>query len=335
MLDLFPLSVRNIEIEGSPMVEFMMEAITNIQPTSLQSLILRDCSSAISFLGGRLPASLKTLNIDGLKKLEFPMQHKHDILEELSISNSCDSLSSIPLVTFPNLNSLEINCANMEPLLVSGSHSFNSLSDFEIFNCPNFESFSREGLLAPNLTRLEVSHCDKLKSLPDQMSRLLPKVEFLSISDCLKIESFPEGGMPPNLRTIRIENCEKLLSGLAWPSMHMLTSLYVTGPCDGIKSFPKEHLLPPSLKTLRLYYFSSLETLDCKGFVHLASLQELHIYDCQKLENMSGERLPDSLIKLSINSCPLLQKQCHMKHSQIWPKISHIRGIMVDNRWIL
>ena len=32
--------------------------------------------------------------------------------------------------------------------------------------------------------------------------------------------------------------------------------------------------------------------------------------------------------------CPLLEKRCRMKHPQIWPKISHIPGIQVDDRWI-
>ena len=39
----FPLSVERIEIEESPVVESMMEAITNIQPTCLRCLTLRDC----------------------------------------------------------------------------------------------------------------------------------------------------------------------------------------------------------------------------------------------------------------------------------------------------
>ncbi|KAL5133225.1 putative disease resistance RPP13-like protein 1 [Glycine soja] len=327
-LHVFPLLLEWIDVEGSPMVESMIEAIFSIDPTCLQHLTLRDCSSAISFPGGRLPASLKTLHISNLKNLEFPTHHKHELLESLSLYNSCDSLTSLPLATFPNLKSLQIgNCEHMESLLVSGAESFKSLCSLRIFRCPNFVSFWREGLPAPNLTRIEVGHCDKSKSLPDKMSSLLPKLELLQISDCPEIESFPEGGMPPNLRTVSIGNCEKLMSGLAWPSMGMLIHLYVRGPCDGIKSFPKEGLLPPSLTSLYLYDMSNLEMLDCTGLLHLTSLQELTIRECPLLENMVGERLPVSLIKLTIRGCPLLEKQCRRKHPQIWPKISHIRHI--------
>ncbi|XP_020215714.1 putative disease resistance protein At3g14460 [Cajanus cajan] len=332
-LDVFPPSVEFIEIKGSPMVESMMEAITDVQPTSLHYLSLSDSSSAISFPGGRLPASLKSLSIYHIKKLGFPSQQKHELLESLTVYNSCDSLTSLPLITFPNLKTLIIDgCENMESLLVSVSESPKNLSYFVIRHCPNFVSFPREGFPAPNLTSFSVGFCDKLKSLPTQMSALLPKLEHIYISNCPEIESFPEGGMPPNLSRIWISNCEKLVSGLAWPSMDMLTDLIIGGPCDGIKSFPKEGLLPLSLTSLYLQNLSSLEMLDCKGLLHLTSLQKLQIEDCQKLENMAGERLPLSLIKLQIISCPLLQKR--VKHRQIWPKISHIPGIKVDDRWI-
>ncbi|KAH1068570.1 hypothetical protein GYH30_006228 [Glycine max] len=139
------------------MVESMVEAISSIETTCLQHLKLRDCSSAISFPGGRLPASLKTQVISNLKNLEFPTQHKHQLLESLFLYNSCDSLKSLPLVTFPNLKSLPIeNCEHMESLLVSGAESFKSLCSLRISQCPNFVSFWREGLPAPNLTDFEV-----------------------------------------------------------------------------------------------------------------------------------------------------------------------------------
>ncbi|KAG2380623.1 putative disease resistance RPP13-like protein [Vigna angularis] len=227
----FPLLVESIKVEGGPMVESMMEAISNIQPTCLQSLKLQNCSSDISFRGGRLPASLKTLDIRGINKLKFPLQHKHELLESLSIINSCDSLTSLPLAIFPNLTSLQItNCENMESLLVSGSEISKRLNTFAIDHCPNFVSFPGEGLCMPNLTSFTVCNCDKLKSLPDQMGTLVPKMEYLSISNCQQIESFPGGGMPPNLRTVCIENCVKLLSNQAWVGMDMVTSLSVWGP---------------------------------------------------------------------------------------------------------
>jgi hypothetical protein len=116
----------------------------------------------------------------------------------------------------------------------------------------------------------------------------------------------------------------------------MLSHLSIGDLCDGIDSFPKKGfaLLPPSLTSICLWKMSSLHTLECRGLLHLTSLQRLTVEDCPKLENMEGERLPASLIKLQIIGCPLLEERCRMKHSQIWPKISHIKGIQVNGKWI-
>ncbi|PNX77857.1 disease resistance protein [Trifolium pratense] len=141
------------------------------------------------------------------------------------------------------------------------------------------------------------------------------------------METFPEGGMPRSLRTLRIGNCEKLLRNPSLTLFDMLTVLSIGGPCDGVESFPKKGLalLPPSLTTIYLRKMSSLHTLECTGLLHLTSLQQLMITDCPQLENIEGERLPASLIKLQIIGCPLVEERCRMKHPQIWPKISHIK----------
>ncbi|WJX30793.1 hypothetical protein P8452_19291 [Trifolium repens] len=285
-----------------------------------------------------LSISMKTLHIEDFRKLEFTKQHNHKLLESLPIHNSCDSLTSLPLDIFPNLKRLYIsNCENLESLLVSQSHDFilQNLTSFEIRECPNLVSLSSQGLPAPNMTRFLISKCKKLKSLPHQMNILLPKLEYFRLENCPEIGSFPESGMPPKLRSIRITNCTKLLSGPSWPSMDMLTDVTIEGPCDAIKSFPKEGLLHASLKSLTLLTFSSLEMLDCKGLRHLTSLQQLRINDCPKLENMVGvETLPASILNLCIIGCPLLKEKCHMKHPQIWNKISHIKDISVDHKRI-
>ncbi|GAU30263.1 hypothetical protein TSUD_384850 [Trifolium subterraneum] len=143
--------------------------------------------------------------------------------------------------------------------------------------------------------------------------------------------------MPPSLRSLRIWNCEKLLRNPSLTSFDMISHLSIGDlRDDAIKSFPNKGfaLLPPSLTSLILWGMSSLHTLECTGLLHLTSLQQLELIDCPRLENMEGERLPASLIKLEIYECPLLEERCRMKHPQIWPKISHIKGIQVDDKWI-
>ncbi|KAK7327806.1 hypothetical protein VNO77_21897 [Canavalia gladiata] len=280
-----PSSLEDLWIEGSH-VESMFEAISysNTQPSS---------SNFYSFLGDCLPSSLTQLTIFNCNKLHLP-----------------DFLPSLPLDTFTNLNQLNIyNCKNIGCVTVS--QSLPKLASFSVVKCPNFVSFPMQGLPAPNLFQFIISDCYKLESLPSHMNTLLPKLEYLYIDDCPEIESFPEGGMPPSLRKLHIENCHKLLRSPSLASMDMLSELHIRGPCEEVNSFPKEGLvlLPPSLTFLELYSLQNVETLECKGLLHLTSLQLLTIRECPKLENMLGERLPASLIKLQIDGCPLLQER--------------------------
>ncbi|CAL5183498.1 unnamed protein product [Lathyrus oleraceus] len=331
-LNELPLSLEELNVGGREVTESVFEAIAITPPISLKSLVIRDCSSAISFPRDCLPLSLESLSITNSSNLDFPKQnHGHESLKFLLINRSCDSLITLSLDTLPNLHHLQIgNCENIECLFVS--KVLQNLVDIEISDCPKFVSFPKEGLSAPNLTSLYVSNCVNLKSLPCHINTLLPKLESVWIYDCPKLETFSEGGMPPSLRTIWIGNCEKLLMSSSLTSMDVLTDLFINGPCDGVEYFPKKGyaLLPPSLTYLQISNCSSLHTFDCTGLLHLTSLQTLTILFCPKLENIVGERLPASLTELYISACPLLKEQCRVKY----PQISPIPSIVVDEKWI-
>jgi len=329
------LSLKKLSIQGREMTESVFEAIAINPSISLQKLEIKDCSSAVSFPGEFLPLSLEGLSITNFKNLDFPNpSHLHESLKNLRIDN-CDSLTTLPLDTLPNLCHLEImNCENIE--CFSASKILQNLYQIRIEDCPKFVSFPAKGLSAPNLKLLNVAGCVNLKSLLCHVNTLLPKLDHVGISNCPKIETFAEGGMHLSLRSLFVANCEKLLRNPSLTLMDMLTQLTIHGPCDGVESFPNKGfgLLPPSLTSIALRCFSNLHTLECMGFLHLTSLQHLTFEDCTKLETMEGKMMPASLIKLQIAGCPPLEERCSMKHPQIWPKISHIRGIKVGNKWI-
>ncbi|XP_058754762.1 putative disease resistance RPP13-like protein 1 [Vicia villosa] len=330
--ELLPLSLKELKTQGKLVTESVFEAFRITLPTSLRNLYIEDCSSAISFPRDCMPASLQCLTIKNCENLDFPMQnHQLESLVYLYIKRSCDSLRTLSLETFPNLQYLCIkNCENFEYL--SALKNLQNLVDIGTRDCPNFVPFLGEGLSAPNLNTLHVSCCVNLKSLPCHIDTLLPMLENLTIEDCPEIETFPEGGMPSSLRSLRILNCDKLLRSPSLTFPDMLTHLTIT---DSAQSFPKEDfaLLPPSLTSLELWSMSSLHTLECRGLLHLTSLRKLSIRDSPKLENIAGDsRLPASLLKLRIYRCPLLEERCRMKHPQIWPKLSHIPDIQFNRR---
>ncbi|KAK7318932.1 hypothetical protein RJT34_03641 [Clitoria ternatea] len=174
----FPMlkSLQSLDIKGCQLVKSMVGIITSTQPTCLQFLEISSCSCVLSF-----------------------------------------SVTSFLLDGFPNLKSLTLGgCRGLQTLTVSLLHlKLFALGYLEIYSCPDFEGFPTKGLVAPNLTTLFLNNCPVLKSLPSRMNTLLPKLHRLEITRCPQIDAFPEGGLPPNLEILRIEECGNLLRSLS------------------------------------------------------------------------------------------------------------------------
>ena len=119
-----------------------------------------------------------------------------------------------------------------------------------------------------------------------------------------------------------------------------LIKLSIDGECLDVDSFPGERengvmmLLPNSLSILCISYFQNLECLSPKGFQNLTSLNQLKIYNCQKLTSLPKEGLPPSLTQLEIRNCPLLSQHCNSEKAQEWSKIAHIPCVLIDNKFI-
>nr|KYP45291.1 Putative disease resistance RPP13-like protein 1 [Cajanus cajan] len=225
-----------------------------------------------------------------------------------------------------------------------GNFSYHKLTFLMLIDCDNCCMLPSLGEL-PSLEHLEISRMKSVKTIDAgfyknndcSLATPFPSLKFLVFSSmsCWEVWSSFESNSFPVLQELTIRYCPKLSGDLPkhLPALKTLDIDY----CELlVSSLPRA----PSLHKLRInksnkVALNVLETLDCKGLLHLTSLQQLEIDHCQKLKNMAGERLPVSLIKLSIMKCPLLQKQCCKKHPQIWSKIFHIRGIKVDHRWIL
>ncbi|XP_057737016.1 putative disease resistance RPP13-like protein 1 [Arachis stenosperma] len=295
-----------LSITGKHQVELVMEAIAHTQLTCLTSLRISGCSSQVLFAVSSIPASLQELTISNCNKLEFEMEGQHHSLHELRIHNSCDSVTSFSLDSFPNLVRVQISkCEKMESVVVSRSLS-----------C---------------LRSLEIKNCGSLKSL-QTLWMASPQLEDVSLLGCPEIDLCATGDPQRTLRSLSISYCEKQLSCVA-SQFHGLTHLWIEGECESVKCLPKEGWLPATLESLRLDRIKSVERLECKGLAHLTSLQQLRIDNCYNLENIDGEKLPAFLLRLIINGRPL-GKRCEMKDPQVWPKICHIPAIQVDWRWI-
>ncbi|XP_025680919.1 putative disease resistance RPP13-like protein 1 [Arachis hypogaea] len=300
-----PPLLDKLSINGKQQAESVMEAIKQTKLSCLTYLSISGCSSRVLFPVSSIPAALQDLTILNCKKLEFEMEGQHHSLHQLMIENSCDSVTSFSLDSFPNLVRVAISeCEKMESVVVSRSLS-----------C---------------LRYLEIKNCGSLKSL-QTLWMASPQLEDLTLLGCPEIDLSATGDPHRSLRSLTIRYCEKQLSCVA-SQFHGLTHLCIEGEYESVKCLPKEGWLPATLESLRLESIKSMEMLECKGLAHLTSLQQLSI-DCSNMENIDGEKLPASLLRLIINGSPLGER-CEMKDPQVWPKICHIPAIQVDDRWI-
>ncbi|XP_020991797.1 putative disease resistance protein At3g14460 [Arachis duranensis] len=307
-------AITRLSISGKHLVGSVVEAITNTQLTCLTSLRISHCSSHIWFPVSAIPPSLQKLEIFNCRELEFQMDGQHHSLQKLYIRSICDSVASFSLLdAFPNVKNVDIKyCGNMECIVVSRPLS--------------------------SLRYLCITHCGSLKSV-STLWMAAPQLETLSLVACPEIDLSDTGHPHRSLRYLCISYSEKVVSSAAFMNsqFHGLTHLSIEGGYNesvSVKCLPKEGWLPASLESLTLFRMKSVETLECKGLAHLTSLQHLYIDECPKLENMEGEKLPASLKQLSIYKSPLLGNRCEKKDPQVWSKISHIRAIKVDSRWI-
>ncbi|XP_068344268.1 putative disease resistance protein At3g14460 [Pyrus communis] len=115
------------------------------------------------------------------------------------------------------------------------------------------------------------SSCDSTKSIPlDYFPRVkelkLSSLRAVTVNYCPELESFPEGGLAPNLDMLRIFGCKKLIANRMHWGLDRLISLICFGisfeECEDVVPFPEDSLLPTVLTTLYINNSPNLEILD-------------------------------------------------------------------------
>ncbi|ESW05702.1 hypothetical protein PHAVU_011G202100 [Phaseolus vulgaris] len=296
---------------------------------NMTSVVLEECKSCERLPPlGLLPflKFLRIRNLDGIMTIDGDFYG----------SNSC-SFKSLETLDFLFLSrwekwdcqagELQLEWGPMKRLTVDSIYDdWLSLRSFPLDLCPtlkmlnlskigNLEMIS-QSLIHNHLEELTLNSCPKFQSLPGSMHLLLPSLRELSIRQCSGLQAFPDGGLPSNLQTLKIQgclvldNCSRLVGSLkgAFTDSSSLEWLWIK-KVDA-KCFPNEGLLPLSLTYLSISDCPNLEKLDSKGLHQLSSLQILYLKNCPNLQRLPEEGLPKSISELDISDCPLLQTSC-------------------------
>ncbi|XP_031277093.1 putative disease resistance protein At3g14460 [Pistacia vera] len=156
------ISLETIVIEKCLNLKSLPDDMNRL--TSLQKVILQNCSSIVRFPEGGLPSTkLTELRINGCEKLMALPNNMHNLscLQELRIER-CPGIVSFPQDGFPtNLAFLMMKDVNIcKPLFDWGLHKLNSLRILYIRGgCDDVESFPQEEMemtLPTSLTTIQI-----------------------------------------------------------------------------------------------------------------------------------------------------------------------------------
>ncbi|CBI33200.3 unnamed protein product, partial [Vitis vinifera] len=288
--------VKMADVRKVEMLEWEEWVCREIEFPCLKELYIKKCPKLKKDLPKHLP-KLTKLEISECEQLVCCLPMAPSIRELMLVE--CDDVMEIP------------------PIL----HSLTSLKNLNIQQCESLASFP-EMALPPMLEWLRIdsslqedmphNHYASLTNLTiwNGLHHVdLTSLQKLSINNCPNLVSFPRGGLPtPNLRMLRIRDCEKLKS--LPQGMHtLLTSLQYLwiDDCPEIDSFP-EGGLPTNLSFLDIENCNKL--LACRmewGLQTLPFLRTLGIQGYEK-ERFPEERfLPSTLTALLIRGFPNLK----------------------------
>ena len=323
-----PSTLRTITIESCHALNSL--PISNC--TCLEHATIEGCASLSSISRGKLPPSLKRLDVHNCENLLFvadvgeASSSSLKMIEENLHGNSNNNASFLQHLEIKDCKSLKClsSSGNLSVMLkhleIYGCLKLTSLSSrdqlpaalkhISIRLCPMLESIANTLHNDASLEQLKIWHCEKLKTLPEGLHKLCHLNE-INIGGCSSLISFPdEGLLPTNLRKLVIQDCKNLKS---LPNcMYILTSLQKLSiwQCPSIIFFHEEGF-PTNLTSLNLSSVNIGKQVVEWGLHRLTSLKYLKIYgflDWQSFpeegENMM--MLPSSLTSLEIMSFPHL-----------------------------
>ncbi|XP_024635256.1 putative disease resistance RPP13-like protein 1 isoform X2 [Medicago truncatula] len=278
-VECFPL-LKQLSIRNCPKLQ---KGLPKNLP-SLQQLSIFDCQE--------LEASIpEASNIDDLRLVRCKnilINNLPSKLTRVTLTGTQLIVSSLEKLLFNNafLESLfvgDIDCAKLEwscldlpcynslrTLFIGGCwhssipfslHLFTNLKYLSLYDCPQLESFPREGLPS-SLISLEITKCPKLIASRGEWGLFqLNSLKSFKVSDDFEnVESFPEENLlPPTLNYFQLGKCSKLriinFKGLL--HLESLKSLSIRH-CPSLERLPEEGL-PNSLSTLEIRNCQLLE----------------------------------------------------------------------------
>ncbi|KAB2086247.1 hypothetical protein ES319_A04G016400v1 [Gossypium barbadense] len=241
-------SLQKLEIHSCTRLVVSISSFLSLCKFSIRGCaeLVDDCSSPAKEL-----SSLQTLSLSNISKFNIP----------------ADRI----MLRFGNSEHFEIDA--WEELASLSQHGFSLVGHrfISVWHCPQLQSLeAEEAELQPNkishVESLKIASCGRLNRLP-QVLHELTFLTVMEIYNCRGLVSFAENNLPPNLKKLKIADCENLE--------------YLVDEKEDNKSMSSILCL---LEDLEIFECLSLMSLSSKGHKNICNqLQFLEISACSKL----------------------------------------------------
>ncbi|KAL9451742.1 hypothetical protein AB3S75_013332 [Citrus x aurantiifolia] len=290
---------------------------------SQNSVVCRDTSNEVFLAGPLKPRipKLEELEINNIQNETCIWKSHNQLLQDICslkrlAITSCPKLQSLVAEEEKDQQQqlCELSCrleylrlSNCEGLvkLPQSSFSLSSLREIEIQGCSSLVSFP-EVALPSKLKKIQIRHCDALKSLPEAwMCDTNSSLEILNIEGCRSLTYIAAVQLPSRLKKLEISRCDNIRTLTVEEGIHSSSSSrrYTSSLLEHLEIwhcpsltciFSKNELpatleslevgnLPPSLKSLRVYGCSKLESI-AERLDNNTSLEEIDISRCENLK---------------------------------------------------
>ncbi|XP_062078939.1 putative disease resistance RPP13-like protein 1 [Humulus lupulus] len=250
--------------------------VTHPSYCNLKKVKLQCTNLCLSLLSFRRLSSLIDFRVFGVSCLD-----KHDEFRSISLNKPFPFLAILWLDHIDMLDWSFINTSDER------CEIFQCLKQFDLVSCGKL-SVALPMCNFPSLEYINISSCDELVTIFPTSTHIdspYPSLNLLNTMHCSRLETFSEMGLPFTLQRLRIASCDKLMENrMKWnlQGLPSLISLELWHCGEVVDSFPEEWLLPPSLRSLKIFECNNLKALNSKGFQHLTSLRQLDLLYLEK-----------------------------------------------------
>ncbi|KAM3399402.1 hypothetical protein ACQJBY_004665 [Aegilops geniculata] len=235
----------------------------------LESLCLKNCPSLVEMFN--VPASLKSMDIDGCIKLESIFGKQQGMAELVSSSSEAIVPTAVSELPSSPMNHF---CPCLEYLRLYGCGSLQA-----VLNLP----LSLKAIFIAGCTSIQVLSCQLGGLQKPEATTSRSRSPIMPEPPAATAPTAREHLLPPHLESLVIINCAGMLGG------------------------PLR--LPAPLKRLRIVGNSGLTSLECLSGEHPPSLEFLDLRRCSTLASLPNEpQVYSSLCDLEITGCPAIKK---------------------------